>query len=92
MEQENRIYVSCSKLYKWNSFFKNGPLRPLFVYFRSFQTQIFTEKNVGVIGTRTQIVEVECEHTDHLTTTLQTNGTLWKKPSYETKSSTKPII
>ena len=37
--------------------------QPLFVYFRSFQIQIF-QKNF-----RTRIVGVEGEHTDHLTTT-----------------------
>ena len=38
------------------------------VYFRSFQTQYY-RKTVGFSGIRTQIVGVEGEHTDHLTTT-----------------------
>ena len=46
-----------------------GQLRPLFVYFRSFQTQMFTEKMVGFSGIRTRIVGVEGEHAYHLTTT-----------------------
>ena len=48
---------------------KKGQSRPLFVYFRSFQTQILQKKTVGVSGIQTRIVEVECEHADHLTTT-----------------------
>ena len=47
-------------------FKKMGQPRPLFVYFCSFQTQIFTEKTEGI---RTRIVRVEGEHADHLTTT-----------------------
>ena len=50
-------------------FQKVGQPRPLFVYFRSFQMQIFTEKSIGVSRIRTRIVEVEGEHADHLTTT-----------------------
>ena len=71
-----------------------GQPRPLFVYVRSFQTQIlhkkteaffktwansglflffsntnFTERTVALGGNRTQIVGVEGEHADHLTTT-----------------------
>ena len=41
----------------------------VFVYFRSFQTQNFTEKTVGFSGIRTRIVGVEGQHSDHLTTT-----------------------
>ena len=47
---------------------KMGLLRPLFVYFRSFQTQILLKKYVGVSGIRTRIVRVA----DHLTTTTAT--------------------
>ena len=43
--------------------------RPLFVYFRSFQTQILQEKTVSVSRIRTWIVGVDGEHADHLTTT-----------------------
>ena len=43
--------------------------RPLFVYFRSFQTQFVKEKTVGFWGIRTRIVGVEGEHADNLTTT-----------------------
>ena len=42
--------------------------RPLFVYFRSLQTQILQNKTVEVSGIQTLIVEVEGEHADHLTT------------------------
>ena len=35
---------------------KMGLPWPLFVYFRSFQTQVFTEKTVGFSGIRTWIV------------------------------------
>ena len=42
--------------------------RPLFVYFRSFQIQ-FYRKIVDSSRIRTQIVGVEGEHADHLTTT-----------------------
>ena len=46
-----------------------GHPRPfLFVYFRSFQT-IYRIKTVDFSGIRTQIVGVEGEHADHLTTT-----------------------
>ena len=41
----------------------------LFVYFRSFQTLNFTEKNVSISRIRTRIVGVEGEDSDHLTTT-----------------------
>ena len=47
---------------------KMGLPRPLFVYFRSFQTQILLKKYVGVSGIRTRIVRVA----DHLTTTTAT--------------------
>ena len=50
-------------------FFKMGQPRSLFVYFRSFQTQILQKKTVGVSRIRTWIVRVEGEHADHLTTT-----------------------
>ena len=50
-------------------FFKMGQPRSLFVYFRSFQTQILQKKTVGVSRIRTRIVRVEGEHADHLTTT-----------------------
>ena len=46
-----------------------GLPRPLFVYFRSFQTQILQKKTVGVSKIRTRIVGVESEQADHLTTT-----------------------
>ena len=42
--------------------------RPLFVYFRSFQT-IVKSKKVDFSGIRTRIVIAEGEHSDHLTTT-----------------------
>ena len=45
-----------------------GRSRPLFVYFRSFQT-IYRIKTVGFSGIRTRIVGVEGEHADHLNTT-----------------------
>ena len=57
---------------KWKlalaSLFFNGPTTALFVYFRSFQTQIY-RKTVGISGIQTRIVGVEGEHADHLTTT-----------------------
>ena len=45
-----------------------GHPRPLFVYFRSFQT-IYRIKTVDFSGIRTRIVGVEGEHADHLNTT-----------------------
>ena len=39
-----------------------------FVYFRSFQQQ-FLQKNVDFSWIQAQIVRVEREHADHLTTT-----------------------
>ena len=50
------------------SFLKVGQPRPLFVYFRSIQTQYY-RKNVGFSGIRTRIFIVLCKHADHLTTT-----------------------
>ena len=50
-------------------FLKNGPTRPLFVYFHSFQTQILQKKTVDVSRIRTRIVGVEGEHADLLTIT-----------------------
>ena len=47
---------------------KIGLPRPLFVYFRSFQT-IYRIKTLDFIMIRTRIVRVEGEHADHLTTT-----------------------
>ena len=44
-----------------------GKPRPR-VYFLSFQSQIL-QKTVGISEIRTQIVRVEGEHADHLTTT-----------------------
>ena len=49
-------------------FFKMGQPRLLFVYFRSFQTQILW-KTVGVSEIWTRIDGVEGKHSDHLTTT-----------------------
>ena len=46
-----------------------GQTRPLFVYFCSYQTQIFQKKTVGFSGIQTRIVGVEGEHADHLTNT-----------------------
>ena len=45
-----------------------GKPRPRCVYFLSFQSQIL-QKTVGISEIRTQIVRVEGEHADHLTTT-----------------------
>ena len=45
-----------------------GHPRPLYVYFRSFQTQI-SQKTVDYSGIQTWIFGIEGEHTDHLTTT-----------------------
>ena len=45
-----------------------GQFRPLFFYFRSFQTQI-VHKIVGFSGIWTRIVGLEGEHADHLITT-----------------------
>ena len=46
-----------------------GQPRPIFVYFHSFQAQILQKKTIGFSGIQTQIVGVEGEHSDHLTTT-----------------------
>ena len=48
---------------------KIGQFWPLYVDFRSFQTQFFTAKNVDFSRIQTLIVGVESEHADHLTTT-----------------------
>ena len=45
---------------------------PLFVFFRSFKFN-FTEKFLDYSGIRTQIVGVEGDHADHLTTTTALN-------------------
>ena len=49
-------------------FLKMGHPRPLFVYFRSFET-IYKMKTVDFSGIRTRLVAVECEHADDLATT-----------------------
>ena len=49
-----------------------GLPRPLYVYFRSFQTQNLQKKTEGFSGTPTWIVGVEGKHADHLTTTTTT--------------------
>ena len=49
-------------------FLKNGSTPASFVFFSSFQIQ-FYRKSVDFNRIRTQIVGVEGEHTDHLTTT-----------------------
>ena len=46
-----------------------GQRRPLFVYFLFFSNTNFTEKTVGFCGLQTQIIRVEGEHADHLTST-----------------------
>ena len=48
-------------------FFEMGQPRPLFVYFRSFQQQLYI-KIAGFREIRTRIIEVEGEHSDYLTT------------------------
>ena len=52
-----------------SSYLKNGQPRPLFCLFSFLTNTNFTEKTVGVSRIRTQIVEVEGKHADHLTTT-----------------------
>ena len=49
-------------------FFENGPTRPLYVQFRSFQIQ-FYRKFVDFSRIRTQIVRIEGKHANHSTTT-----------------------
>ena len=51
-----------------------GQPRPLFLYSRSFQTQILHKKTVGLRGIRTRIVGVEGEHVDHLATSTTQLG------------------
>ena len=61
-------------MWKGNKFFSTmGKPRPLFVYFHSFQ-QEFYRKIVDFSRTLTQIVEVEGEHADNLTTTTALGG------------------
>ena len=48
---------------------KVGQLRPLFCLFSFFSNTIL-QKNCRLRGIRTRIVEVEGEHSDHLTITL----------------------
>ena len=56
-----------------------GQPRPLFVYFRSFQTQILLKKTVDFSWIRTRIVGVQREQTDHLTTTTAHQQFLFQK-------------
>ena len=49
--------------------FKNGPSRPLFVYFRSSHNNNFYRKIVDPSRIQTWIVGVEGKHADHLNTT-----------------------
>ena len=49
--------------------FQMGHLRPLFVYVSSFQA-FYTIKIFNLSVIRTQIVGVEAEYADHLTTTM----------------------
>ena len=53
-----------------------GQHRPLLVYFSHFQPQ-FYRKLVDFSGNRTQIVRVEGENVDHLTTTTANKIKLW---------------
>ena len=46
-----------------------GLPQPLFVYFRSFQTQILQKKTTAFSGIWTRIVGIEGEQAHHLTTT-----------------------
>ena len=63
------LWWSLVSLAHYMTFLKKvGQPRPLFVYFRSFQTQYY-RKTLGFSGIRTRIVGVEGEHADHLTTT-----------------------
>ena len=56
-----------------------GVPRPIFVYFCYFQTQIFTEKTVGVSRIWTRIVRREDERADHvIATTAHTARVLGK--------------
>ena len=49
-------------------FLKMGHSRPLFAYFRPFET-ISQNKNCRLSGIRTRIARIEGEHADHLITT-----------------------
>ena len=60
----SRLWVP--KLMLGGLFLKNGPSRPLFVYFRSSQT-IYRVKTVEFSRIRTQIVGIDGKHTDRLT-------------------------
>ena len=57
-------------------FLKKWATRTLFLYFRSFQTQILLKKLYTSAGFRTQIVRVVGEHADHFTTT--TTAKKWR--------------
>ena len=63
--QSNTFLVECFPIF-FSVFFKKSRPPASFVYcYRSFQIQ----KNVHFSGIRTQMVGVEGEHADHLTTT-----------------------
>ena len=54
-----------------------GQPRPLFSLILLLSNTNFTEKTVGVIGIRTQIIIVEGEHDDHLNTTTARQLTMF---------------
>ena len=60
-------------------FFKMGRTRPLFVYFRSFQTQLLQKKKLAFGRIRTRIVVVEGKQADHLTTTMAPHSSILLK-------------
>ena len=61
-----------------NIFLKNWWTPASFCLFLLFSNTNFTEKTVGFSEIRTQIIIVECEHADHLTTTTAPNSYLGK--------------
>ena len=80
-------FIPCT-ICTFEAVFKSGPTPTSFCWFSLFLNAKFTEKTVGFSGIRTQIVAVEGEHADHLTTTTaqlpmkQLHRQLIKLPHY----------
>ena len=56
-----------------------GRTRPLFVYFRSFQTQLLQKKKLAFGGIRTRIVGVIGKQADQLYTTMAPHSSILVK-------------
>ena len=66
----NSTFRKNAYCFKRKHYFLNRPTPTSFCWTSVFSSTNFTEETVGVSEIQTRIVQVEGEHSDHLTTTM----------------------